>query len=205
MGNGTLTWGTDPGPARASELDGDGLLGGRTSPADVRVRALLERNFVFVWRLLRRLGVSESEVDDAVQQVFIVAARKRDRIAATSERSFLFGTALRVAAACRRQKRHTSDTGEEVSAVADAGPLPDEVVARRQAMAVLDAIVESMPEELRVVFILCELEEVPVTEVANLQRIPAGTVASRLRRARREFQEGAKRALIRAKSGGRQP
>src|SRR5262245_40268092 len=194
MGNGTLTWGT-----------GATLVPSAAPDVDLRSRALLEGHFVFVWRLLRRLGVAESDVDDAVQQVFIVATRKLDRIAPSCERSFLFGTAIRVAAAWRRKRPPTLDANDELFAVPDHGRAPDEMIARKQAIAVLDRIIDSMPDELRVVFVLCEIEELPIPEVAALQQIPAGTAASRLRRARREFQEGAKRAILRARARGAKP
>src|SRR5687768_4166665 len=67
-----------------------------------RVREMLDADFDFIWRLLRRLGVDEADVDDAAQRVFIVASSKLDQIQVGSERTFLFSTALRVASANRR-------------------------------------------------------------------------------------------------------
>ena len=67
-----------------------------------RVRALVDDNFNFIWRYLRGLGVPESEVDDATQQVFVVASQKVASIEPGSERSFLVGTAHGVAANARR-------------------------------------------------------------------------------------------------------
>jgi len=64
-----------------------------------RITAVVRTNHDFIWRLLRRLGIPEANVDDATQQVFCVAARRIDEIAPGSERSFLFGTAVRVAIA----------------------------------------------------------------------------------------------------------
>src|SRR5213078_5141940 len=62
-------------------------------------------HFDFIWRLLRRLGVSESEVDDATQQVFLTATSKELRGGAARARPFLYGVALRVAANFRRTAR----------------------------------------------------------------------------------------------------
>ena len=162
--------------------------------ADERLRGLLEGHFTFIWRLLRRLGVPENDADDAAQQVFIVASRKLDSIAATAERSFLFGIALRVASSTRRSLRQRVEVDDtELVTLADGSIAVDEAVARRQGVEILDRIVAALPEELRLVFVLCEIEELSVPEVAELQGIPVGTAASRLRRARKEFNDAARR------------
>ena len=175
----------------------------RDAVREDRTRALLDAHFVFVWRLLRRLGVPESDVDDAVQRVFIVASRKLESIPESSERSFLFGTALRVASSFRRTARRRNEVDSElVPSVADESPSADETVARRQGVEILDRIIAAMPDDLRVVFVLCEIEELGVSEAAALQQIPTGTAASRLRRARKEFEEAAKRVWLRTKRHG---
>ena len=174
----------------------DGEDGGAVS---ARARALLDEHFVFIWRLLRRLGVAVNDVDDAVQRVFIVASRKLSSIAPSSERSFLFGTALRVAASYRRALRKRQVVDESaIAALADPGLMPDEIIARNQAIELFDQILHSMPDDLRIVFVLCDIEELTAAEVAVLEGIPPGTVASRLRRARKEFQDRTKRVLVSA-------
>src|SRR6185503_12457631 len=67
-----------------------------------RLRAMVEEHFDFIWRSLARMSVPETEIADCVQQVFLVASRKLSAIAQGSERSFLLGTALRVASDARR-------------------------------------------------------------------------------------------------------
>ena len=59
-------------------------------------------HFDFVWRSLRRLGLSADDADDGAQEVFVVASRKLSLIAPQSEKRFLFATALRVASTRRR-------------------------------------------------------------------------------------------------------
>jgi RNA polymerase sigma-70 factor (ECF subfamily) len=175
--------------------------GSETDAPSGRARALLDEHFVFVWRLLRRLGVAENDVDDAVQKVFIVASAKMASITSSSERSFLFGTALRIAASYRRAMRKTHVVDDDaVATLTDPGLMPDEALARHQALALFDRILESMPEDLRVVFVLCEIEELTGLEVAAIQGIPPGTVASRLRRARKEFRDRTQRVLLSAQA-----
>ena len=149
-----------------------------------------------MWRSLRRLGVPDSDVDDASQQVFLVAHRCLAKIAHGSERSFLFQTALRVAADWRRaHKRRGEQTGMDLLDVPDVAGNPEELMDQRQARALLDQALGGMPMDLRAVFVLFELEEMTMMEIATLSDLPAGTVASRLRRARQVFQEAAKKLI----------
>jgi len=162
--------------------------------ADDRLESLLAAHHAFVWRSLRRLGVPDPDVDDACQQVFLVAHRRLAEIAPGSERSFLFQTALRVAADWRRaHKRRAEQAGMDVLDVPDAAANPEELMDRRRARAALDRVLELMPVELRVVFVLFELEEMTMIEIATLSDLPPGTVASRLRRARQVFQEAVRK------------
>src|SRR5258706_7938130 len=166
----------------------DAPMVGERLPQPVDARSLVLRNFDFVWRLLRRLGVEESDVDDAVQQVFIVAAKRINTLTEESARSFLYGTAIRTAATLRRNLRRRSrwvETGPADCASPEG--TPHDELERRQALALLDEVLNGLADELRVVFVLCELEELTTPEVAALQGVPIGTVASRLRRARKEF------------------
>src|SRR5438445_2883923 len=71
----------------------------------VDAHGLVLGHFDFVWRLLRRVGVPHADLDDAAQQVFVVASGRLSSIAAGSERTFLFGVALRTAATLRRNLR----------------------------------------------------------------------------------------------------
>ena len=155
-----------------------------------RVAALVANHHALVWRCLRRLGVSESDADDASQQVFLVAHRRLSDIAPESERSFLLQTALRVAADFRRsQKRRREEGGHDFPTLADTTANPEEMLDLCRARAMLDRALDAMPRDLRTVFVLFEIEELTMAEIANAIEIPAGTVASRLRRAREVFRE----------------
>src|SRR5438105_15553391 len=74
----------------------------RDAPDHARLRRMLDECFDFIWRSLRRFGLSDDRADDAAQQVFIIASRKLAAIRPENERSFLFGTAMRVASDIRR-------------------------------------------------------------------------------------------------------
>jgi RNA polymerase sigma-70 factor (ECF subfamily) len=153
-----------------------------------RLRALVEAHFDFIWRALSRMSIPSMDLSDCVQQVFLVASRKLPTIAEGRERSFLIGTALRVAADARRTHERRREVPEDESReLLCPAPQPDEIADQRRLRALLDEVLAAMPEDLRVVFILFELEEMPTQEIAALLDLPSGTVASRLRRAREEF------------------
>ena len=160
---------------------------------NVRARALVNEHFDFVWRLLRRLGVPDADVDDVAQQVFIVGTRRLSDIPVGSERTFLYGTALRMAATTRRNLRRREHFFQSVPTGNDGSRTPHEELERRQALSFLDRVLQGLDDDQREVFVLCEIEELTAPEVAAIARIPIGTVASRLRRARVAFASELKR------------
>src|SRR3954453_18756979 len=167
-----------------------------------RIAAIVGEHLAFVWRLLRRFGVPPSDVDDAAQRVFLVANAKLHQIEPGRERSFLAGTALRVASAARRDAKRrpeiaTSDFDDQLA----SSPTPHEEAESREALVLLDRILDAMPDELRVVLVLCDVEQLTVPEVAALQQAAVGTISSRLRRARKDLEERIKR--FQATHGGR--
>lgn len=159
-----------------------------------RAQALVNEHFDFVWRLLRRLGVPAADVDDAAQQVFIVAARRLAEIAEGKERTFLYGTALRTAGTVRRNTRRRERWIEGSPPDVPTDSLsPHEQLEHQQALAFLDRVLQALDEREREVFVLCQIEELSAPHVASLLEIPVGTVASRLRRAREAFANELKR------------
>ncbi len=169
---------------------------------DLRLRRLVDGHYDFVWRSLRRLGVLGGDVDDATQRVFLIAARRLGDVRPEAERSFLFQSAVRVAADSRRtQRRRHEVPADEAGDRPDPSPNAEELLDARQARRELDRVLDSLPMELRLVFTLFELEELTMAEIATLLELPQGTVASRLRRARESFRDEVARAQSRRKSG----
>ncbi|MGK3996969.1 RNA polymerase sigma factor [Sorangium sp. So ce1024] len=176
---------------------------GAPPPSAERYRAMVDAYFDFIWRSLRGLGVPAGAADDAAQHVFLIAYQKLDEIAPDRERSFLFGTAMGVAANARRagaRRRELCDD-DAMAAAADDAPDPERLMEMKQARALLDEVLDAMEEDLRVVFVLFELEGVPTEEISAVLGLAKGTVASRLRRAREEFRAIVKRAQARARHG----
>jgi RNA polymerase sigma factor (sigma-70 family) len=165
--------------------------------------ALVSAQLDFVWRLVRRLGLDRTLADDVTQEVFLVAVRRLGRLRPGHERAFLYGVALRATANARRRLRRQRELPEELLAEAPAGDiLPDEAAERARRAASLDALLDEMPDELRRVLVLTDVLDLDVGEVAELERIPAGTVASRLCRARERFRKKVIRAGLRLPARG---
>jgi RNA polymerase sigma-70 factor (ECF subfamily) len=165
---------------------------------DRRIEAMVEAYFDVIWRSLRRLGVPDGSLDDAAQQVFLVAARKLDAIDPAGEKPYLLGIAVRVASDARRtQTRRREVSDEKVSERTDPGLSPEDLVDRKRAREWLDRILAAMPPDLRDAFTMFEIEGLSVPEVASALGIPVGTASSRLRRAREQFHEQVQRLGVR--------
>jgi RNA polymerase sigma-70 factor (ECF subfamily) len=141
--------------------------------------------------------VPEPDVDDAAQRTFIVATQRLTDIKLGNERTFLYGTALRIAGTLRRDRRRRQRIidPEPVDGISTE-PMPDEHLERRQALALLDQVLQHLDDSLREVFVLCEIEELTAPEVAAIIGSAVGTVASRLRRARKKFDVQLKRLQV---------
>lgn len=178
--------------------------GTRPRSAEPRLRRLREEHAELVWRTVRRFGVPESDADDATQEVFWVAAQKLAVIEEGKERAFLVGAAYRVAAHVRRARARRPEDPSDAVEPSDAAPNPEELCDQRRAREMLDTVLDAMPLDVRAVFVLFELEQLSLTEIASLLTLPRGTVASRLRRARELFEASVARLSARA-SAGRDP
>ena len=175
-------------------------------PSPERLAGLVRAHYAFVWRLLRRLGLGEGDADDAAQQVFLAASGRLNAVEAEHERSFLYGVALNVGARARRSLgRRREEPLEAASERVAPEPNAEQQLERRQARALLDQLLDEMPEDLRVVFVLFELEELSTPQIAELCEIPVGTAASRLRRAREDFEERVARVEARRRFSGGEP
>lgn len=151
----------------------------------------------FIFRACRQLGLDAAAAEDATQQVFMTAARKLAAIPATRERGFLFAVARNIVANTRRSLRRRREDFAEVE-IPDHASAPDQLLDRARARALADRVLDEMDLDLRVAFVLFEVEQLTFTEIAELLEIPRGTVASRVRRAREDFEARVQRLALRA-------
>ena len=151
---------------------------------------LYREYFQFVWRNARRLGVVPSQLDDAVQDVFMVVHRHLPEYEArTPLRFWLFAITRRVAADYRRTLRRKG--GLE--------PLPDDVESRRGGDGPLrDALnkersdvvlqfLSTLEDNHRATFILCELEQMSAPEISEALGATTSAIYARIRTMRLGF------------------
>jgi len=127
--------------------------------------------------------------------VFQTTAEKLAAIQPGLERSFLFGTAVRTAASARRRRARRREISDDelLEQPVDPAAGPDELAHLQRARELLDSILSRMDLKLSAVFVLFEIERMTMAEIAVLLDVPPGTVASRLRRARADFEHGVRR------------
>jgi RNA polymerase sigma-70 factor, ECF subfamily len=162
----------------------------------LRIRALVEAHWSFLARVLRNLGVAESELDDALQQCFLVATEKLNQIEPGKDRAFLVGTCVHMAARVRRAsaiRRSRESTEEDMDTHADPDRGAELAIDSARLRKRFDALLLAMDDDLRDVFVLHEVEQMTMATIAVSLDLPAGTVASRLRRAREWFREQVQR------------
>lgn len=144
----------------------------------------------FVARQLARLGVDPADLDDAVQEVFLVVFRRGGMSEGpASERTFLTGIALRVASNARRRRRRkpTVSDDEAIAALPARSGDPHVASEVRERLARVAEALDALRPDARLLFVLLEIEGASAEEVAGALGIPIGTVYSRAHAARRAF------------------
>jgi RNA polymerase sigma factor (sigma-70 family) len=169
-----------------------------SSAGAVPLAELFDAHCGFVWRSLRHLGVDEAALDDAVQDVFVIAYRRWSTFRGDSTpRTWLFGIARRVAWRHRRAA-HVHASRQVASAHA---PEPaHEPFERVHAIQSLARLLGGLDRDKRAVFVLAELEGLTAPEVSEALGIPLGTAYSRLRAAWRTLGTTAAREELRLRS-----
>ncbi len=155
---------------------------------------LYAKNVHFVWRTVRLLGVPESLIEDAVQDVFIVVHRRlADFQPSTSARAWLYQIARRVARDYRRRIRRKGGLDPLPETLPDDHPDAADQYEQREAVKLLGEVLAELDERAREVLIFTELEEMRAPELAELLGEPLNTIYSRLRRARLAFNQALER------------
>lgn len=171
-------------------------MGENLSPARLTTDELFRKHAPFVARLLLRLGVPAREIDDVVQQVFLVAHKNGGYVAGpATPTSYLGAIAVKAASSARRrdgaQRRRQAGYSPEL--LASSGRDPVTLLEVRSELLQLQAALDEMDPDLRAVLVLTELEGESCASIAASQGIPVGTVYWRAHRARKQFRQIARR------------
>jgi RNA polymerase sigma-70 factor, ECF subfamily len=161
---------------------------------------IYESFFAFAWRSARRLGTPEANLDDVVQEIFVVVHRRQHEFEGRSSlKTWLYGIVFNVVRAHRRElgAKHPhslhADRRAELGVVVDAADGPHERAAKKEAARFVDQFLELLDDDRREVFVLAELEQLSAREIADLVDVPLNTVYSRLRLARLDFNKAVAR------------
>ncbi|HEU0033086.1 MAG TPA: RNA polymerase sigma factor [Kofleriaceae bacterium] len=183
--------------AALSDISDEALLAACSVSDSAALGALFDRHHEAIYRFISRLlRTDPDEIDDLVQTTFLEAWRSASRYGARGAvKSFLFGIAANTVRhhLRSRQRRHDA-ISEWQPPPARSGP--DDALERARQVQRLAAALDALPHDLRVAYVLCDLEDVAGTDAARILGIRPGTLWRRLHDARRALRasiEGATR------------
>lgn len=168
--------------------------------ASAAVTRIYLANADFVWRSLQRLGIRDPDLDDVLQEVFVVVHQRLHTFDGTAKMTtWLFGICLRVASAYRRRgfRRNETSVAEPPEPTDRTSASPEQDLAAAESRRRLDLLLDELDLEKRAVFVMFEVDEMPCEEIAQILGVPVGTVYSRLHAARRGFQKALARMQAR--------
>jgi len=147
------------------------------------------------YNLARWLLRNDQDAEDVTQEAIVRAFRFFDGFNGDNPRAWLL-TVVRNSAYTFMQQNRARELGTEFDEVLHSEPAsngrssetPEVLILRSAQQRLLNQAVEALPVEFREVFVLREMEGLSYKEIADVARIPIGTVMSRLSRARRQLQ-----------------
>lgn len=160
-------------------------------------RALYDTHFAYVWRTLLHFGVPEAAAEDAAQEVFVTLHRRLDDYdGQTPIRSWLWGMCRRIALTQRRGLARAHRRSLAAPPPTASIP-PDAALERKRAVVFMEDFLASLPDDLRDVFVMMEIEGLSAPEAAAALGAKVNTVYSRLRLAREHFERAGARLRAR--------
>jgi RNA polymerase sigma-70 factor, ECF subfamily len=169
--------------------------------------SIYRQYFDFVWASVRRLGVSPPATDDVVQEVFMVIHSRLHTLEQPEAlRSWIYGVVRRTVSGYHRSRRAREASGAALGAEPDlrrVPPTPFDLTEQSDQVKLLWSLLEELDEPKREVFAMAELDELTVPEIAEILEIPLNTAYSRLRAARRAFEDALARRSAQHEGQGR--
>lgn len=142
-----------------------------------------QEHFSFAWRSLRGLGVPSEAVEDAAQEVFIIVYRKLDMLTDPAGiKGWIFSISRRVASDYRRSKKRKGIAVEyNDSTTKDENSTPQVTAENRQMLEQVESFLSGLKDENRSIFVLSEVEQLPVSQISQMMDMNLNTIYSRLK------------------------
>jgi RNA polymerase sigma-70 factor (ECF subfamily) len=172
----------------------DGTSSSAAAPSRPAFTEIYREHATFVWRTLRRLGVRPADLEDVCQEAFVVVHRRVDGFDGQATKSWLFAIAQRVAADYRKRAYVRRERPHAAVPETAAPPTQHDQLERQRARDFLQQALDQLDDDKRAVFVLYELEQMPMAEVARAVSCPLQTAYSRLHAARKYVRECLARA-----------
>ena len=167
-----------------------------TTGPDAEFTALVQRQSRFVFQVAYAVLLNSHDAEDAVQETFLKLYRNRGWQHVDNERAFLARVAWRVAVDLRPRSLRVAKFSADSEAIAismdespSSLPNPEQSLASANEHAVVHAMIDALPEELRLPLVLSAFDELNSREIADILKIPEGTVRTRLQRARQMLRQ----------------
>ena len=167
----------------------------RSAAHEQRFVALYRQHFAYVYQAARRLGGRTRDLEDLVHDVFVVVHRKADTLDwSRSLKPYLYGVVFRIVSDYRKRAAYLREApvDPQASQVAAASD-PAGEAERRQAQALVMRGLDALPMDQRAVFVMHELDDLTIPEIAAALGVGQNTLYSRLRLARGRFAKAIRR------------
>jgi RNA polymerase sigma-70 factor (ECF subfamily) len=176
------------------------LTPGRRGLLDLDFDKVYDDMVEYIWNAACRMGVRGSDVDDVVQEVFVIVFRRLPEFEGRARlKTWIFQIMLHVVqhyfrTHARKPGDRATEKGTEIqSLVANQDGGPARELERTEALRVLDQLLLELDDAKRVVFVLAEIEQMTLAEIAHVLEANVNTVSTRLRAARRDFERALSR------------
>jgi RNA polymerase sigma-70 factor (ECF subfamily) len=151
-------------------------------------RQLHRRYYPIAGAFLRKLGVSERDLDDCSQDVFVELFRYLHTFRGEAQfKTWLYRLCVTQARRARRRERLARSLLSALSLVAPERLVSQPGFSESRALAQVHRALEQLPAKLRETFVLFEMEGLPGKTVAEVLGCPEATVWRRLHEARKSF------------------
>ena len=153
---------------------------------EAQFTSLVIRQSRFVFRVAYAVLRDAHDAEDVVQETFLKLYRTGAWKGMQDEKAFLARMTWRIAVESRSLKSKTVGPSDPTCSLADD---PEESTVKADTLRLVHALMDALPEELRLPLALSTMEELTSGEIGRIMNVSDGTVRSRLARARQVLKE----------------